>query len=441
MNDSAIPSAVSASYPVRSGNWVHPLIDGEPAFRRICEAIDMARRSVWTTVTFMWASFEMPDGRGTPLDVLRRAAARGLDIRLICWRPDRETEQLKRNAFWGSEDHFNRLQASGSGIQIRWDRAQPGFCQHQKSWLIDAGEKSEIAFIGGINLNPHSMVAPGHRGEGHNHDVYIELIGTSTVDVHHNFVQRWNEASERHLSDGLWGPRSNDDLPFPTSVPDPRGDAVVQIQRTVHSGRYTDGRSTPQGLPFDIASGERSNFAQYCAAIGAARRAIYIENQQVTVPEIIANLDQAVQRGVEVAIVLPAEQEIPAGLLALAKYENFTLAGIAGVGLDGKRKPVWVHAKLMIVDDVWITVGSCNLHRYSLFGNAELNAACWHPETARALRIELLGEHLDHDTSSMDDQAALRCFRRIAMENRMRFDTEEGAWEGLAFSLVPPFRY
>src|SRR6266571_7107559 len=91
-NESPIVPVVSASYPARPGNLVRPLIDGEPAFRRICEAIDAARRSVWVTVTFLWASFEMPDGRGTPLTVLSGAAARGLDIRMICWRPDTETE-------------------------------------------------------------------------------------------------------------------------------------------------------------------------------------------------------------------------------------------------------------------------------------------------------------------------------------------------------------
>ena len=64
---------------------------------------------------------------------------------------------------------------------------------------------TETAFLGGINLNPHSVVSPGHRGKGQNHDVYVELKGPSVVDVHHNFVQRWNEASERNLSDGIMG--------------------------------------------------------------------------------------------------------------------------------------------------------------------------------------------------------------------------------------------
>src|ERR1700712_760350 len=97
-----VPPVVGGSYPVRAGNLVRPLIDGEPAFRRICETIEAARQSVWVTVTFMWAAFEMPDRRGSTFDVLDRATARGIDVRLIFWRPDQETASLRRNAFWSS---------------------------------------------------------------------------------------------------------------------------------------------------------------------------------------------------------------------------------------------------------------------------------------------------------------------------------------------------
>jgi phosphatidylserine/phosphatidylglycerophosphate/cardiolipin synthase-like enzyme len=434
-NSLSIPFIREASYPIRSGNIVRTLVDGEPAFLRICEAIDAARYSVWATIAFMWASFEMPDGRGSALNVLERAAARGLDVRLIFWRPDPETETFKRNAFWGSPHHIDILKSCCKNIRIRWDRAEPGFCQHQKSWLIDAGEETETAFLGGINLNPHSMVAPGHRGEGHNHDVYIELAGPSAVDVHHNFVQRWNEASERHLSDGRWGPGSETNLPFPTTVPSRRGDAIVQVQRTTHNGRYSDGHPTPSGAAFNIAAGERTIFDQYRIAIAAARRSIYIENQSVSVTEIVDDLRQALRRGVEVVLVLPAEQGDSANLADLNVFENFTLAGIAGLGADGLRKPVWVHAKLMIVDGEWATVGSCNLHRFSLFGNGEMNAACWDPDTVRALLSQLLQEHLDQDTSALGDRSALQVFRGIARDNRTRFDIGDHAWQGLAFSL------
>src|SRR5579871_100417 len=184
MSDGAIPS-VTASYPVRAGNLIRPLIDGELAFGRICEAIDGAKRSVWVTVTFMWSAFRMPDGRGTALDVLARAAARGLDVRVIFWRPDSATEHLKAYAFWGSAQHFEQLETTGSGIRVRWDQAQPSFAQHQKAWLIDAAEKTAIAFVGSMNLNPRSLGVAGHDGGWQNHEVTIELLGPCTADVHH----------------------------------------------------------------------------------------------------------------------------------------------------------------------------------------------------------------------------------------------------------------
>ena len=446
MTSTAIPFVQSGSYPARAGNWVRPLIDGEPAFRRICESIETARQSVWTTVTFLWAAFEMPDGRGSAFDVLDCAAARGIDVRLIFWRPDSETEWLKRNAFWGSTAHVEFLEARRSGVKIRWDKAHPGFCQHQKSWLIDAGTENELAFVGGINLNPHSLVAPGHTGEGHNHDVYLELEGPSVVDVHHNFVQRWNEASERLANDGRWGIGTESNLQFPARISKARGTAIVQIQRTIHRGRYRDGHATPQGSSFDIASGEQSNFDQYCAAIDAARRTIYIENQYVDVPEIVDCLHRTLRRGVDVVLLMPAQPSVGLHLrperraflnarAELGTFENFILAGIAGLGTDGRRKPIYVHAKLMLIDDEWATVGSCNLHRFSLFGNCEMNAAFAEPDTVRAFRCELFREHLDQDTSGMDDRSALYLFRKIARENRRKLEAGDHAWQGLAFEL------
>jgi cardiolipin synthase A/B len=442
------PFVNTGVYPTRSGNQVWPWIDGEPAFRRICEAIEAAQQSVWATVTFMWPSFQMPDGRGTALGVLERAARRGIDVRVIFWRPDDETAGHRRNAFWGSPDHFDALSQHYPQVKIRWDRAHPGYCQHQKTWLIDANLEAATSFVGGINLNPHSLVMPGHSGEGHNHDVYVELAGPAVADVHHNFVQRWNEASERKSGDGWWGNGSDEDLAFPDYTPPERGAAYVQIQRTTHPGRYTNGHPPPSGSAFDVARGEKTNLDQYCAAIRWARRTIYMENQYVEVPEIVAALDNALTRGVEVTLLLPAVPDISSSApvtqeriaflksrARLASYDNFTLCGIAGLGVDGRRKPVYVHSKLMLVDDEWATVGSCNLHHYSLFGNGELNAAFWDPEAVRAMRVGLFQEHLATDTSEMDDRGALLLFRRIARENRQRHERSDPNWQGLAFSL------
>ena len=444
----SVPFVDTGTYPTRTGNHVAAWIDGEAAFRRICEAIELAQESVWATITFMWPSFQMPDGRGSALDVLERAAHRGVDVRLLCWRPDDETAGLRRNAFWGSAEHFELLSQRHPRVNIRWDRAHPGYCQHQKSWLIDAHRDDATSFIGGINLNPNSVVTSQHRGENHNHDVYVEVSGPAVVDVHHNFVQRWNEASERARDDGRWGERGDDQLAYPTHTPRARGDVVVQMQRTTHAGRYVDHHPPPGATPYPIELGERTNLDQYCAAIDAARRTIYLEHQFLEVAEIIHALDAALARGVEIVAMLPAVPELvstasasPERLAALesrarlARYEHLTLCGMAGCALDGSRTPVYVHSKLMLVDDEWASVGSCNLHRYSLFGNGELNAAFSDVRSVRALRVALFQEHLGADTSEVDDVEALRLFRRIARDNRQRHARNDPHWRGLAFIL------
>jgi phosphatidylserine/phosphatidylglycerophosphate/cardiolipin synthase-like enzyme len=444
-----IPFVTTGAYPVRAGNGVHPLIDGEPAFRRVCDAIDRAQGRVWVTVTFLWASFQMPDGRGSFFEVLTRASQRGLDVRALFWRPDDATAHLRTNAFWGSPAHFTQLEQHASSISIRWDRAHPGFCQHQKIWLIDPGLETSCAFVGGINLNPHSVVAPGHRGAEHNHDVYLEISGSAVTDIHHNFVQRWNEASERYAGDGRWGPDADRDLAFPDRVAAESGPTIAQVQRTIHPGRYTSVHPTPGGAPFGIADGEFSNRDQYIQAIRAAREYVYLENQAISVRPILEELVAAVNRGVAVVLVLPMvanSVDLPATdsgerfcdeRIALACAPHFALAGLAGRDARGIRRPVHVHAKLMIIDDVWATVGSCNLHRYSMYGNSELNVAFADAVTVRALRCTLLTEHLGQDTSALDGRSALGMFRSVADQNADRHRRGQSDWEGIACAMDP----
>ena len=245
-----IPFVDQASYPARRGNLVRPLIDGEPAFRRICEAVEAARHSVWVTVAFIRRDCLMPDGRGTFFDVLGRAVARGLDVRVIFWRPNPEAAYVGVDStFSGAQADRDLLERRKSRFRIRWNRAHGAFCQHQKCWLIDAGYLSETAFVGGININRRAMVSPGHVGGGGFHDAYVEIAGPSATDVHHNFAQRWNEASERTAIDGVWAHDGEDDLDFPKHPSRIRGGSLVQIQRNVHAGLYQDSRPSPETLP------------------------------------------------------------------------------------------------------------------------------------------------------------------------------------------------
>jgi phosphatidylserine/phosphatidylglycerophosphate/cardiolipin synthase-like enzyme len=451
-----VPFVESASYPLRAGNAVRPLVDGEPAFRRICQAVESARRSVWVTVAFLERGMQMPDGRGSFFDVLDRAAARGIDVRVLFWRHV-DLERFQPGVhFSGTDEERSWLGARGGKWLARWDRAHGRYCQHQKSWLVDAGEPGEVAFVGGINLNQSSVVSPGHAeapGEGHGntHDVYVELRGPSASDVHHNFVQRWNEASDREAHDGLWpDAKSHSDLSFPEKFSPVAGDVPVQVQRTVRRGLYRDSTPTAAGTSFAIAEGETSIFQQYLHALGAARRSIYIEDQAIGAPQIIDALHAALERGVDVVFLVPIDpnDEMAAGreraenrafferLAALGRHDHFALVGIAANRGPGAYQNVYVHAKIALVDDAWATIGSANVGNRSFFGDTELNASFWHAPTVRALREELLREHLARDTSGLDDRAALALYREVARANRERRIAGQ-ALEGLAVALDP----
>ena len=444
---SHVPFVESGSYPVRAGNALRPLIDGTPVFRRICEAVEAARHSVWICAAFATRDFRMPDGRGSFFDVLDAAQARGLDVRVIFWRPN--TQEGNVTAFRGTALDREFLGARGSRWRARWDRSHEAYCQHQKSWLIDAGRESEIAFVGGVNMTLRGESVPGHPGPDQRHDAYIEIQGPAATDVHHNFVQRWNEASDRHVADGHWGHSGDDQLPFPTELSPARGHMPAQIQRTVHAGRYSDGTATPGGRAYDIEGGERSILDQYLRAIEAAQRTIYIENQSVPIVAVAERLEAALQRGVDVNMLVPAEvepfvrearrkgerQALFAQLAALDRYANFRLAGIQGHGATGEPYHIYVHDKVMIVDDVWATIGSCNLHAFSLEGSTEMNCSFDDPDIARLLRCELMAEHLGRDVAALDERAAMALFREIADANRYRYDTGARDWHGLVYRL------
>ena len=180
-----------------------------------------------------------------------------------------------------------------------------------------------------------------------------------------------------------------------------------------------------------MADGEFSIYEQYLSAINAAQSSIYIEDQAIGAPDIVEALHGALARGVDVTVLVPADanEEMAAGrklpqaqpffdrLGELGNYENFLLAGIAVRGDDGVLRNIYVHAKIMLVDDHWSTIGSCNIGNRSFFNDTELNASVWSEKVVRQLRCDLLEEHLSVDTSGMDDRAAMAQYREIARSN------------------------
>jgi phosphatidylserine/phosphatidylglycerophosphate/cardiolipin synthase-like enzyme len=123
-------------------------------------------------------------------------------------------------------------------------------------------------------------------------------------------------------------------------------------------------------------------------------------------------------------------------ITALGGYPNFTLAGIAARQTDGSERILYVHDKIMLVDDVWATIGSCNIATQSFFNDAEMNVSVWDEAFVRSLRAELLREHLGRDTANMTPRDALRLYRGIALANAHARNNGK-PMQGLAFALDP----
>src|SRR5439155_13694988 len=65
-------------------------------------------------------------------------------------------------------------------------------------------------------------------------------------------------------------------------------------------------------------------------------------------------------------------------------------------------RPVYVHAKIGIVDDEWLTIGSANLNEHSLFNDTEVNVVVRDVALARETRLRLWAEHLERDPGDLE---------------------------------------
>ena len=96
-----------------------------------------------------------------------------------------------------------------------------------------------------------------------------------------------------------------------------------------------------------------------------------------------------------------------------------TIASRTGRTIDR----LYVHAKIGIVDDRWLTIGSANLNAHSLFNDSEMNVVTCDPALARDTRLRLWAEHLERDAADVaGDPAAVvdELWRPIAFEQLAR---------------------
>jgi len=388
-------------YPPRQGNIAIPYIDGKEAMERVFNAILNAQSSVWLTMCYVKIHFKIPSFNKSIIETISEVSQKeNMDFRILAWR-----SKAIRGDFEGTKKDFKILKDLNCKAKIRWDSNKLG-CHHQKIFIID----DKIAFVGGINMDETHIDTSAHdRKKPHpTHDLFCEIRGPAVRDVIHNFVQRWNEATEKNKKYGSFPQDTKPDniSDYPEQPPQKNeGNIKIQVTRTI-----------PRNVYPSISNGEYSIRESYLNAINNAQRYIYLENQyffdKVSHYSIIRALIYAAYRGVKIFVILPGNPDFTKlfsieFLREVRNHPNIYVYTLATSYEDNRESKaiysyndIYVHAKLFIVDDEWYSIGSANVSYQSLRTDSEINVAVWDRDGAEKLRQDLWKEHLEYSDNS-----------------------------------------
>jgi phosphatidylserine/phosphatidylglycerophosphate/cardiolipin synthase-like enzyme len=406
----------AAEPPPRAGNAIDVLIDGAAYFPVLEQAIRAARRSVLIAGWCITPEFGLI--RDEPPVLLRELlgeAAESIEVRVLLWagapvpvfKPSRASVREGRDQL-----------VRGTRITAALDsHERPMHCHHEKVIVID----DEVAIVGGIDLTDlggDRYDTPEHPARGRLgwHDVTSHVRGPAVADISRHVNQRWQavtgERLETHAAD--------------RASP---GQVDLQIVRTV-----------PENLYEFAPHGDFRIIEAYLRALRSARHLVYLENQFLWSPEITNILADKLRHPptdeFRVVIMLPAKADNgeddtqgQLGLLAQADGDqNRFLATTIRARSGNTSNRVYVHAKVGIVDDRWLTLGSANLNAHSFYNDSEVNIVACNQPLARDTRLRLWAGHLERDIDQIDHDPSTvidELWRPIAAEQRQRHNRGE----------------
>ncbi len=443
--------------PPRGGNRVEVLVDGEAAWDRVAGDLSGATHDVQIATWMCRPDIELRRPQelalSQPADrchlrlgaILEKLAAKGTRIRLLIWGMAYTpiTNRWLRRWHWRGRDNIDVLEQDHRNIIGSF---------HQKTMTIDG----RVGYCGGMNMKENDWDVTRHhlydvRRYGHKdqpwqrmpaklrkkfprfaprHDLMARIEGPCVGDMLDNFWGRWQkvrkarrESINTRFIDYIrrkFGSDPSPDFDKPDGGLKPAGDHWAQIVRT-----------TPNGKKNILAAYER--------AIRNARRYIYIENQYFRSPEIGRMLRETLEANERLRLIVvalpcndgkgrwydPAAYYTAQTLKEIRKTrEDFMLNRIIVHDYDArdrlKYRDVDVHAKMMIVDDAWVTVGSANIHDRGMKTEGEINLVVLDKEIAGDLRRRLMAEHLEiatDDPRLEDVDEAFDLWERHANEN------------------------
>jgi phosphatidylserine/phosphatidylglycerophosphate/cardiolipin synthase-like enzyme len=380
----------TGTFAPRDGNRVDVLIDGAQFLPLAAEELAKAESHVHLTGWYFSPELALTrDDKPVTVRTLLGELAERIPVRVLIWsgaplpvfRPSRGDVRAMVERF-----------ARGTRIHCQFDSCvRLMHCHHEKTIVID----DRVAFVGGIDLtydsgDPYDSQEHAARGGIGWHDVALRLEGPIVADVAEHFRMRWHGATDDELS--------------PANVPAAAGEIEAQVVRTIPENVYE--QSLPQG--------DFSVFESYVGAIRAAERFVYLENQFLWSAEIVELLAEKLRnpprddfRIVALLPVNPKEgADVSRGQVAAlieADDGNARFLACSIYSRAGKvRDPIYVHAKVAVIDDRWLTVGSANLNEHSLFNDSEVNVVLRDEALARDTRLRLWSEHLELPVERID---------------------------------------
>jgi cardiolipin synthase A/B len=352
------------------GNSVELLPDGFIFFPALLQGLAAARSHIFTEFYIIHN-----DRTGAMFaDALLAAATRGVQVRL-CYDYlgciDTPASYFRRLEDGGVQClPFNRPSFKKG---LRWfDRRN-----HRKFAIIDG----TLAFLGGMNIGDEYSGCDSSTS--HWRDVGVRLSGPVVDDLQQLFLETWHQegGTSQPLPDGTH------------AVTAEHGDADIMVV----SGGPHHNRSRIAGS-FQMA------------LAGASSSVKIITPYFVPGPRLVRALLRTARRGVTVQLLLPSISDVPLIKLASRAY----LAPLIKGGIEVyERQGAILHAKMMLIDSSWATVGSANLDLRSFHRNYEINVAIDCPEFGERLDAMFSDDLSKSLRFTLNDLQAQTWFERI----------------------------
>lgn len=334
-----------------SGNEIELLENGDGCFPRLFSDIDSAKRSVHFE-SYLWKPGELSD---TLTNHLVDAARRGVAVRVMLDGTGGKItkEQTKRLKDAGAHVHsFRKLSLTNLGRMNSRD--------HRKIAVIDG----RIGYVGGHCIVDTWLGDADDRK--HFRDISVRVRGPIVNDLQGTFSENWIEATNTLFF--------GDDV-FPAREAAGECDAHVA-------------RINPSGVISSVK-------LLHHVVIECAREKVLIQNPYfLPDPEAIDSLRRAVERGVDVQIMIPSVEATDNALVQHASHHRFGALLKHGVRIHEYGRTL-LHQKVMTIDGVWCAVGSTNFDDRSFEINDEVTLGIWSREHARKLE-EVFAADLKH---------------------------------------------